>query len=214
MVSLRVSSTTSHGVPSAKRIACRGLRVCRGLGGCRRAGNLCRGSGRLLMGDGRAALCYLTLQIRVVAPITVQFAGHCKPVHQLNSNSTHASPSVISSDFVECTRSIREHKHFITSLNSRKSRECHTDFSDHTSDDQLLAASAADRLSKFLIIPSIEVNRSGNTGGIREKLLQPGQQGTIRPFSKLVVRIVGRLKNCTLAPRASPLFVNSPGEQS
>ncbi len=115
----------------------------------------------------------------VVAPITVQFAGHCKPVHQLTSCSTHACPSGMSSVFIEGTRSIRDHKHFIISLNSGKSRECHTDFSDHTSDDQRLAASAANRLNKFFILPSIDVPRSGNLGGIREQLLQLRHQGTV-----------------------------------
>lgn len=157
----------------------------------------------------------------IVAPITVQFAGHSNPVHQLNSCSTHASQSGMSSDFIEGTRSIRDIKHFITSLNSGKSRECHTDFSDHTNDDQLLAASAANRLNTFFMIPSIDVPRSGNLGGIREQLLQFRHQGTVGSILKAGRQNRWKIKVFCAGPQSKSIILEftrgkvlNPADQS
>ncbi|MNP53526.1 hypothetical protein D3C76_1480090 [compost metagenome] len=64
-------------------------------------------------------------------------------------------------------------------------------------------------LSQALIWPGRAMNgASGNCA------LSSGTIGPLGPLSKLVVRMVGSLKNLAMSPRASTLFLNSLGEKS
>lgn len=72
-----------------------------------------------------------------------------------------------------------------------------------------LTALTKSSLSQALIWPGRAMyGASGNSA------LSSGTRGPLGPLSKLVVRMVGRLKNLATSARASTLFLNSFGEKS
>ncbi|MNG04123.1 hypothetical protein D3C84_872340 [compost metagenome] len=72
-----------------------------------------------------------------------------------------------------------------------------------------LTALTKSSLSQALIWPG-----RGMYGASGNCSFNSGTIGPFGPFSKLVVRMVGSLKNLATSPRASTLFLNSFGEKS
>ena len=139
----------------------------------------------------------------VVSPVAMQFASDGKPGHQLSTGRLHPQPSGFSGGVIECPRSISDDENFVAFLQGRQSREGNADLSHHSRDDQLFLASGFHSFDEILIIPGIDLAGSSDVGSIWEQFLQLRNQGPLGPCSKLVVKIVGNLKNLAASANAN-----------
>jgi hypothetical protein len=64
----------------------------------------------------------------------------------------------------------------------------------------LLAAGGLDRFDEILVVPGVDLARTGMNGASGNCSSAQARSGRSGPLSKLVVRMVGRLKNLAMSP--------------
>lgn len=142
----------------------------------------------------------------VVAPVAVQFAGDAEPGHQLRAGGFHAAPGRLTRQLIEGAGGVGHHKDLKAFIERRQRRECHAHFGHHAGDDQLLTAGGFTALTKSSLSQALIWPGRGMKGASGNWAFSSGTSGPLGPFSKLVVRMVGRLKYFAKSPSASTLF--------
>ncbi|MNJ59334.1 hypothetical protein D3C77_550160 [compost metagenome] len=108
----------------------------------------------------------------VIAPVTVQLAGHAEPGHQLRPCRLHAPPGRVTGQLIEGAGGVGDDKYLKALLQRRQRREGHAHFSDHTGDQQLLLAGGFYRFDEVLVVPSVDVAGACDVRGVGELLFQ------------------------------------------